>query len=176
MKAIDNIYIMGFMGCGKTKIGSLLADRLGLPYMDTDSQIVEESGMSIVDIFEKEGEPSFRLKEKQLIERMARQTGTVVSLGGGAVVDPENWRLIAGSGITIALSYPPEIIASRLAKTEDRPLLNRYAGPERIQRISSMMEARNPYYRKADMVLHLNHEAEPERVVQTLIGYLQWRP
>ncbi len=176
MKPAKNIYLMGFMGCGKTKIGSLLADKLDLPFIDTDMRIVEESGMSIVEIFEKEGETSFRLKEKVLIETVSRQKGTIVALGGGTVVNPENWRLIAGSGITIALSYSPEIIASRLAKKEDRPLLNEFSGPERTRRISSLMKTRNPYYQKADLVLHLNKEVDPEQVVQLLIGYLQWQP
>jgi shikimate kinase len=169
----SNIYLMGFMGCGKTKIGSLLANRIDFPFIDTDKRVAEESGMSIVEIFEKEGETSFRSKEKELIEHISKLTGHVVSLGGGTVVNPENWEKISGSGITITLSYPPEIIASRLEKKSDRPLLNRYSGPEKIQHISALMEKRNPYYNKADMVLHLNREAEPNRVVETLLGYLK---
>ncbi|HEX9934837.1 MAG TPA: shikimate kinase, partial [bacterium] len=111
-----NVYLMGFMGCGKTKIGSLLAKRLDLPFLDTDTLIVEESGMTINAIFQSEGEAGFREREKRVIERLAKLDKVVVALGGGAVVDPGNWKSISESGTTIALSYPPEIIATRLER------------------------------------------------------------
>lgn len=180
MKPIDcnrpNIYIMGFMGSGKTKIGSLLARKLNRPFWDTDAKIVEESGMSIVEIFDKEGESGFRLREKDLIERISKLNGNIVSLGGGTILNPENWLNISQSGITVSLSYPPEIIDARLERKKDRPLLNQFTGAERIQRIASLLEARNPYYRKADVILHFNKEVAPEQVVEALSGYLGVKP
>jgi shikimate kinase len=168
----SNIYLMGFMGCGKTKIGTLLSLALGYPFMDTDSCIAEESGLSINGIFEKEGEAGFRAREKRLVERVSRLERHVVSLGGGTVIDQENWRLISQSGTTIALSYPPEVIASRLEKKKDRPLLNAYQGAERIERIAALMASRMPYYQKADLMVHLNREVQPDRIVRTLLGFL----
>jgi shikimate kinase len=168
-----NIYLMGFMGCGKTKIGTLLAREMGYPYIDTDVCIAEESGMSINAIFETEGESGFRAREKSLIERISRLERHVVSLGGGTVVDQDNWRILSESGTTIALSYPPEIIAARLEKKKDRPLLNAYSGHDRIGRIAALMAVRTPCYQKADLMLHMNHEVHPVRVVRALLGYLK---
>jgi shikimate kinase len=168
-----NIYFLGFMGCGKSKIGSLLSGRIGFPFIDTDFRIVEESGLTINQIFDREGEPGFRLREKRLIESISILGGQVVSLGGGTVMDPGNWERISGSGITLALSYPAEIIARRLAHKKDRPLIKDYQGRERIERIDSLMKIRDPYYRRADLFLHFNREAEPGRVADILMAYLK---
>ena len=170
----NNVYIMGFMGCGKTKIGSLLAERLGCPFVDTDARIVIENRMSIVEIFKNQGESVFRKKESELIYRLSNLRGYVISLGGGAVVDPDNWRFVSKSGFTIALSYPPDIIAKRLERQTDRPLINQYSGQERMARIVSLMQARSIHYQKADLVLHLNREVDSGRVVETLLAFLGW--
>ncbi len=170
-----NVYIMGFMGCGKTKIGSLLARKLEFSFIDTDMTIEEESGMRINEIFDNEGESGFRTMEKNLVERISRLEHRVVSLGGGTVIDRENWRLISESGTTIALSYPPEIISLRLENKKDRPLLNAYGGKDRLDRIAALMTERECYYRKADLFLHLNREVEPGRIVRAVTGYLQER-
>ena len=167
-----NVYLMGFMGCGKTKIGSLLADRLGRTFIDTDARIAADSGMTIVEIFEKEGENSFRKRESDLLRSIANSRGYVVSLGGGAVVNPDNWKIISGSGFTITLSYPPEIIARRLARQTDRPLIKQYRGQARLDRIASLMQVRSIHYQKADLVLHLNREVAPERVADALHAFL----
>lgn len=167
-----NIYLMGFMGCGKSLVGELLAHRLKHPFLDTDETIVRETGMSIPDIFEKQGEPVFRQLEKSCITRVSKQRGLVVALGGGAVLDLENWKKIFESGITITLSYPPHILASRLASEENRPLLKNTQNPSRLDRISALMKQREPAYMKADLVIHLNREISPEQIVDTLIGYL----
>jgi shikimate kinase len=169
----SNVYLMGFMGCGKTRIGSLLAKKLDRPFLDTDTLIIEECGMSINAIFQSEGEAGFREREKRVIERMAKLEKVVVALGGGAVVDAGNWKSIYESGTTIALSYPPEIIATRLERKKDRPLLNPFGGEERLQRIAALMEARSVFYRKADLFLHLNQEVEPERLAEALSGFLR---
>jgi shikimate kinase len=168
----NNVYIMGFMGCGKTKIGSLLARKLGFSFIDTDMTIEKESGMRINEIFDREGESGFRAREKNLVERISRLEHRVVSLGGGTVIDLENWRMISESGTTVALSYPPEIIALRLENKKDRPLLNAYSGKDRLDRIASLMAERECHYRRADLFLHLNREVEPGRIASALTGFL----
>lgn len=167
-----NIYLIGFMGCGKSRVGKLLSERLGWPFLDTDECIVQEARMTIPEIFEKQGEPAFRKMEKSWVTRVSKLKEHVVSLGGGAILDPVNWENISQSGITVTLSYPPEILASRLAKKTDRPLLNQTTGNERLRRISELMVQREPYYKKADLIIHLNKEVEAERVADALFGFL----
>lgn len=163
---------MGFMGSGKSLIGAMLARKLDWQFLDTDDLIVSNSGQSINTIFKEKGEPEFRRLEKECINRVSRLKHQVISLGGGAVIDPENWRTISGSGCTIALSFPPEIIAKRLAKAHDRPLINDTDNEERFNRIKQLMEKREKHYQKADLFLHMNKELNPERITQILLTYL----
>jgi shikimate kinase len=176
MKADNpNVYLMGFMGCGKTKIGTLLARSLNRPFIDTDAVIVEETGLSINEIFERSGEKGFRDIEREVICRIARKDSNVVSLGGGSVILPENWNAISRFGITIALSYPPEILIARLDRKKDRPLLKDVAGNQRLELVRNMLSVREPFYRRADLVLHLNREIAPEAVTEMLLHYLTER-
>jgi shikimate kinase len=168
-----HIYLMGFMGCGKTKIGELLAKLLNRPFIDTDTCIVEETGLSINEIFERRGEQGFREIEKTVVGRLSKTDGCVISLGGGSVINPENWEHITKSGITITLSYPPEILMARLDRKKDRPLLNKASGSQRLDLIRDMLEAREPYYRRADLVLHLNREIDAQNLANMLFHFLE---
>lgn len=172
-KLPKHVYLMGFMGCGKTKIGSLLAKELNRPFIDTDEKIMEETGLTINEIFKQYGEKGFREIEKNVIRALAQTRGCIISLGGGSVIHPENWANITQSGITITLSYPPEVLANRLEHKTDRPLLNETTGAQRLERIREMLQMRAPYYQRADLVLHLNREVEPEVVAHMLIEFLK---
>jgi shikimate kinase len=169
----NNIYLMGFMGCGKTKVGKILAKKLGWSFLDTDDCIVKDSGMSIAEIFEQKGEPHFRTLENNCIKKIARLNGHVIALGGGAILDPENWGHISRSGMTVTLSYPPEILAARLEKKSDRPLLKETEGNTRLVKIIELLNKRESLYRRADLILHLNKEIPADRVAETLIGYVK---
>jgi shikimate kinase len=172
----SNVYMIGFMCAGKSKIGSLLAMRLNWKHLDTDTCIIEETGMSISEIFEKMGEPAFRTLEKKWIRKTVKLKNHVISLGGGAVLDPENWDAITSSGITVALSYPAEIIHRRATQKMDRPLLNQKTETEKMAQIQNLLEKRREYYNRADLVLHLNREIEADRVADMIAGYLGvWR-
>ena len=168
----SNVYLMGFMGCGKTVVGRLLAEFLDRSFLDTDETIVEETGMTIPQIFEKQGESSFRKLERSVVDRVSRLKGHVVALGGGAVLDPENWKKISRSGITITLSSPPGIIASRLSGQEGRPLLKETEGEGRRHRVTELMAQRDEVYKNADLVLHMNREVSLQRIVDMIVGYL----
>jgi len=168
----NNVYMMGFMCVGKTKVGRLLAMRLNWKFVDTDDCIVRDSGMTIPEIFKTQGEPAFRALEKKWVTRVSRNKHQVISLGGGAVVDPENWDRITASGATVNLSYPPEIILRRASQKTDRPLLNQATEEEKMQHIEKLMNNRQKFYRKADLILHLNHEIEPDLVADMIAGYL----
>ena len=169
----SNIYLMGFMGCGKSSVGLLLAKRLNWSFIDTDIRIAQEKGLSIPEIFEKYGEPLFRKFEKSYIVQVSKMKKHVVSLGGGAIVDPENWKNISQSGVTISICYPPEIIMERLASDTDRPLLVDTDKDKRFQRIIDLMEEREKFYKQADLLLYFNKEVDIERVTNTIYGYLR---
>jgi shikimate kinase len=119
-----NIVITGFMGTGKTTAGKLVAEKLGRPYLDTDEEIVRRVGMSIPEIFERDGEERFRHIERRMCRFLAAQGGYVISTGGGMLVDESNREVMLASGFVVCLTAAPEAIAERLkADKTERPLL-----------------------------------------------------
>jgi shikimate kinase len=112
------------------------------------------------------------LLERDAILHAASLQDHVISLGGGAVMNEDNWKIIKESGDTICLSYPPKIIESRLARKSDRPLVQEKEESGRLARITDLLGQRQARYSEADLVFHLNHEIEPENVADALAGYL----
>ncbi len=112
---MSNVYLVGFMGVGKTATGRIVADRLGRVYADLDEAIEERAGRSIREIFTHQGEDAFREAEAAELERMTQRTNLVVATGGGAFSDPENRRLLRQSGgISVFLDPPWGAICDRL--------------------------------------------------------------
>jgi len=167
-----NIYLMGIMGCGKTAIGKILAKKVGFPFIDTDELVVQRSGISISGIFSRYGELEFRRLEKLIIQEISGLNRHVVALGGGTVLDSDNWSRITATGITITLSYPAETIHSRLLLKKDRPLIDSYKNDGRLERIRNLIESRNHIYFKADLVIHLNSAIPKRRVVSMLESFI----
>jgi shikimate kinase len=148
LKNTPGIYLAGFMGSGKTTIGRLLADRLGWRFVDLDQEIEAAERMSIPRIFETRGEPEFRRLERAAmlahVRAIERGKPTVIALGGGTFVDPENYVLFENNGITIWLDCPFEIVRRRVGLTSHRPLA---ADPENFARL---YETRRGAYARAD--------------------------
>ena len=120
----EHIFLTGFMASGKSRTGRTLSERLGRPLVDTDAVIVERAGKSISEIFEQDGEAKFREMERDVIaEIAANETPQVVSLGGGAINNPENVKVIRESGTLIRLWAKPEILSERIGRKNTRPLL-----------------------------------------------------
>ena len=168
-----NIYIMGFMGCGKSSAGKLLARHLNWAFLDTDDWIIRETGLSIPEIFETRGELGFRQLERECISRISKLRNYVIALGGGSVLDPINWARLSISGVTVTLEFPAKVIASRLSEDGSRPLLGDVRGKERVKRIRDLLLQRNMFYRKADMVLTFGRDVPSEKVVEALIDYFE---
>lgn len=164
-----NIILTGFMGTGKTKVGRILARKLGLPFVDTDALIEERAGMAINKIFERYGEPHFRNLEKKVIKEVSAKDGVVIATGGGAFLDPENRAILKKKGVTVALLAEVKEIARRTAKDTDRPLLKE---GERQTRIKTLLKKRLPYYRKADLCLDTTGKS-PEKIVQEIIDLVK---
>ena len=148
LKRTPGIYLVGFMGSGKSTIGRLLAERLGWHFVDLDAEIEAAASMSIFDIFETRGEAEFRRLERETMREQVRaiERGrpTVVALGGGAVVEPEAWALVENNGITIWLDCPWEMVRRRVEPAWHRPLAR---DPESFARL---YETRRESYARAD--------------------------
>src|SRR3954468_20373349 len=119
-----NIVITGFMGTGKSTVGKLVAEKLGRPYLDTDEEIVRRIGMSIPEMFQRDGEDRFRHIERRMCRFLAAQGGYVISTGGGMLVDESNRDVMLASGFVVCLNATPDEIAERLkADKTERPML-----------------------------------------------------
>jgi shikimate kinase len=148
MRFLKNIFLTGFMGCGKTSVGRVLSERLGYHFVDLDEAIVAEAGVSIKEIFASQGEPAFRRLESQVLQKVAVGTGVVVSTGGGAVIAEGNRTIMRSAGSIVNLTASVDSIAARLCGDSERPLLADDASSERIR---NMLETREPYYADADL-------------------------
>ena len=126
LKRTPGIYLIGFMGCGKTTIGRLLARRIGWHFVDLDRDIEKVHGASVQEIFAQHGEPHFRSLEHQALKlrvnEVERGKPSVVALGGGTFVSPDNYALLENNGVTVWLDAPFELIRRRVAADGSRPL------------------------------------------------------
>ncbi len=153
-----NLVITGFSGTGKSLVGRETARRLNWHFLDTDDDIVERAGKPIAQIFAREGEGRFRELEREAIKRACQQKQTVISIGGGAIVDQQNYELLAETGVIVCLEAKPETIYERLFReaarspgTEVRPLLT-VDNP--LERIRELKDSRQSHYAKADWTIH----------------------
>jgi shikimate kinase len=145
---LKNIVLIGFMGTGKTTVGKALSKKTGLTLVDVDLVIEEHEKRRIADIFEKDGETAFRKLEKEAIGKIASAGGQIITTGGGAVLDPENFQALKKNGLVIALEAEPETIYERVRGSRHRPLLKSGDVQSEIKRL---LESRKSVYDKADL-------------------------
>jgi len=148
LKRTPGLFLVGFMGSGKTTVGRLLARELGWQFADTDADIEADQGMTIPRIFDEQGEEYFRQVEHEMIRRRVVKVKMgqpmIVSLGGGAFTREENVALIRGNGVSIWLDCSWDVIRHRVAQSSHRPLAR---DPERM---AQLFTARRPFYEQAD--------------------------
>lgn len=144
--AKDNIVLCGFMGCGKTTVGRLLAAQTGYRFVDMDAYIEEQAGMTVSALFDRFGEEDFRRREREACAALAAQTGLVIATGGGALTFPENAAVLGETGCIVLLSVPPEALLRRLEGDTTRPLLAR---PDKEEALRELFARRLPLYRAA---------------------------
>ncbi len=153
---MENIYLIGLPGSGKTTVGRSLARFLGLDFIDTDQMIEERTGVSISHIFEIEGEAGFRKRETRLFEEVSNGARTVISTGGGIILSDANRKLMRQRGQVIYLKASMDILWSRLKNCQNRPLLQT---PDPQARIAGLMKEREPLYdAQADLIVEVTSE------------------
>lgn len=141
-----NLYLVGFMGTGKTTVGRALAQRLGMRMIDVDAEIERREGMTVPEIFKQRGEPAFREMEREFITAGHPTTDCIVSCGGGLVVQPGMIEELRRRGIVVCLTARPETILARTQGNKNRPLLET---EDPLARIRELLEKREPAYRAA---------------------------
>lgn len=152
-----NIFLIGFMGAGKTTIARTLKSRYGMELVEMDEQIEAEQGMKISEIFEKKGEAYFRELETQLLVKLQQQENTVVSCGGGVPMRACNVEAMRASGRVVYLSAKPETIYERVCHSHTRPLLE---GNMNTVYITELLEKRLPMYLKAaDQIVSVDNRS-----------------
>ncbi len=145
-----NLYLVGFMGTGKTTVGRAVAAKLGFRVLDSDHEIERLQGKTIPAIFAQSGEPAFRVMEREFIERGHPAEQTVVACGGGLVVQPGMLELLKSKGVVVCLHASIETIVARTGRQRNRPLLE-VEDPE--QRVRLLYAAREPIYRQSGTVI-----------------------
>lgn len=174
----DRIFLTGFMGSGKSTVAPRLARGLGYKALDLDEEIVQHTGLSIPALFELYGEERFREEEKNLLRRLTEQTGIVVSLGGGAVMDPSNLAWCKQKGTLVYLKGSAAFLASRLASSrQDRPLLHDENGSLLppgllLDRVSDLLTQRSAIYEQAHITVTID-AASISSVVARIQGALR---
>jgi len=160
---MSSIFLIGFMGAGKTSVGQILARRVGLRLVDCDALIQKLSGMTISEIFAREGEPAFRHMEAKVLREVACGSGQVVAVGGGAPAHGDNMRLLRSSGTVVWLRASPRVLWQRLKSVSDRPMLRPPAGAracsarDRKARVEKLLAARIPYYSQAHVTVDVSN-------------------
>jgi len=139
------IFLVGFMGAGKSTIGKTLAKRLGYTFLDSDAIIESTVGRAIPEIFAELGEDEFRKLERETLKSLGAMTSAVVALGGGAFVAQENREILHAIGISVWIDCPLDLCWSRVSKETHRPLLKSYSDMARL------LENRQPSYKQADI-------------------------
>lgn len=145
------VFIVGFMGSGKTTLGKKLAKICKVPFIDLDQHIIEASGMSISDYFKLHGEESFRTLEEQVLKSIPTNTCTIVSTGGGAPCSSDNMTWMNSHGLTLYLNLTPKALLSRLITSDKntRPLLSNMNDDELLDYIENKLKSRSAFYEKA---------------------------
>lgn len=166
---MNNIYLVGFMGTGKSAAGRLLAKRLKVKFLDLDGLIEKGQKRKITDIFTKEGEACFRKLEKQALGCVSKDKNLVVACGGGIVLDRANIELMRSTGKMVCLCARPEVILDRVKHYRHRPLLN---VEDKENKIEEILSARQPLYDLSDVTIDTS-DLTVDEVVKKILSYLK---
>jgi shikimate kinase len=166
-----SIVLVGLMGAGKSSIGRRLASRIGLAFVDADTEIEKAAGMTIPEIFAKHGEAYFRAGEVRVVSRILDGGPQVLATGGGAYMNPETRANIRARGISVWLNAELDVLLKRVKRRADRPLL-KSGDPEGVLR--KLIAERYPVYAEADLTV-MSREATHDEIVDEVLAVLAGR-
>jgi shikimate kinase len=173
LKRTPGIYLVGFMGCGKSTIGRALAEELGWGFFDLDEEIEQRESATISQIFDERGEAAFREAEsvalRERVQTVIRGHPQVISLGGGAFVGEENFTLVSEHGVTVWIDCPFTVIERRVAAAAHRPLAR-----DAVQ-LRTLFDARRSAYARADYRVEALDD-DPRSVVEQILALPLFRP
>jgi shikimate kinase len=165
-----SVVLVGMMGAGKTAVGRRLAARLGFPFRDADAEIEAAAQKSIPEIFETDGEPFFRDKERRVVARLlAEQSPIVLATGGGAYMNPQTREAIRAAAVSIWLKADLDVLIRRVRRKSNRPLLKT---PDPEGTLRALMEARYPFYAMADVMV-LSRDVPQDIVLEAVLTALE---
>lgn len=170
------VVLVGLMGVGKSTVGRRLARRLGLPFVDSDAEIEDASGLSAAEVFERFGEEDYRDGERRLVARLVDGQVRVISTGGGVFVDPRTREFLKTRTITVWLDAPVEVLAQRTRRRDTRPLLRTDNPKATLERIA---EEERPAYAEAHIHVRSSdgaHRDVVDAIVKALEDYLGAAP
>ena len=167
MNSNKNLVFLGMMGSGKSSIGSLVSKKLGLPFIDVDSMIIESTGMSISEIFEKKGENYFRNLEEKITLKCLKRIKNVISLGGGGFINAEIRKEVLTSHFSFWLNWDDSILIRRIKGSKKRPL----AFKSTDQEIKAIIKDRSKIYSNAQFKINCNKLTKTEIVKKIIKIY-----
>ncbi len=162
-----HIYLIGFMGSGKSTVSRKLKKLIQVKEIDMDAEIVRENNMSINDMFARFGEEYFRDRETEILQKIADSAPAVVSCGGGTVLRQENVDIMKKSGAIVLLTATPETTFLRVRNSKDRPILN---GHMNVEYIASLMEKRRAVYEAACDIRIATDDKNPEQIAEEILS------
>ena len=165
----NNVFLIGFMGCGKSTISKMLSEKLGLKMVDSDEYIENEQNMKISDMFKKYGEVDFRKCDTEFLAGLSSSEGYIVACGGGMAVNEKNVSLMKQKGTVIMLTATAETIFERVRRSTHRPLLN---GNMNIDYIRKLMNERTPAYTNACDHMISTDNKSPFVIADEIIGVI----
>lgn len=170
MERRGNLALIGFMGAGKSTVGALLARKLNMEFVDLDEEISRDAGMSVEEIFARQGEDGFRDRESRVLRRELEGEGRIIACGGGIVLRPGNVELLRERCTVFYLRAGKETVLGRVGGGEGRPLLAEGRLPERVEELMSLREE---IYRRAAHFVVDTDGREPEEIAEEIMK--TWR-
>ena len=172
--SLTNIFLVGFMGSGKSTVGALIARKLEWRFLDTDSMVEKSAGMPIARMFETEGEATFRSAEAQEVAVATTGKNTVVSLGGGALLDRDNRERVLRSGFVVFLEASVDTILSRPGGTQ-RPLLRPQKGKTLRETVEALLTARKYIFDQAHLKVVTDGKTPEAIMLEIIKGAESWK-
>jgi len=163
----NNIFLIGPMGSGKSTIGRELAEQSKRPFFDSDTEIVERSGVEISWIFEQEGETGFRKREQEMIKKLSRKKQAIIATGGGCVTNPNNLPLLSHNGIVVYLQVSIDVQLQRISKNKaKRPV---FASNDSRDKLIKLNEQRQPLYESIADLSYCTDNLSPKAIAAKIL-------